>query len=430
MLKKVILFVLIYSFTSFPGSLDEVLKSIHSVIDNLPAGTRTGLMIYNPLTQDTLLKINHTESMIPASNTKLFTTSAAINLMGGDFLLSTRLLTDDSNLEDSVINGNLYLKGLGNSIFTIDDLVGMTDSLSAMGIKKITGNIVGDDTYFDNVYTRDDWIKDEKANVKLPAISALVLDRNRTTTIRKRRGRNRTYLINVENPPLYAAKKLKETLKKKNIVVIGEASYYETPLTANILIEESVKLREVINLINKRSDNFLAECLFKTIGAVASGKQGNSFYSTQAVLTFIKDNGIYSDGTAVVDGSGISRFDQVTPGAIVGLLEKMYFDIKNFNDFYNSLSIAGVDGTLDDRMLGTLAENNFRGKTGTLNGVSSISGYLTTAGGEDLIVCIIFEFKSGRWKTYRDLQDEIIEALANLNGESPDGVMLQGLIND
>ena len=430
MLKKVILIALFCSFTACPGSLDEVLQSIQSVIDKLPAGTRTGLMIYNPLTQDTLLKINYTESMIPASNTKLFTTSAALSLMGGDYLLSTRLLTDDGNLEDGVINGNLYLKGLGNSIFTIHDLKGMTDSLAAIGIRKITGNIVGDDTYFDDVYTRDDWIKDEKANVKLPAISALVLDRNRTTTIKKRRGRNRTYLVNVENPPLHAAKKLKETLEEKNIEVIGEASYYETPLTANLLLEKYVELREVLNLINKRSDNFLAECLFKTIGAVASGKQGNSFYSTQAILTFIKDNGIYSDGTAVVDGSGISRFDQVTPGAVVGLLEKMYFDIKNFDDFYNSLSIAGVDGTLDDRLNGTLAENNFRGKTGTLNGVSSISGYLTTAGGEDLIVCIIFEFKSGRWKTYRNLQDEIIEALANLDEESPDEVLLQGLIKD
>jgi D-alanyl-D-alanine carboxypeptidase len=108
----------------------------------------------------------------------------------------------------------------------------------------------------------------------------------------------------------------------------------------------------------------------------------------------------------------------------------MYFDINNFDDFYNSLSIAGVDGTLDDRMVGTAAENNFRGKTGTLNGVSSISGYLTTSGGEDLIVSIIFEFKSGRWRTYRNLQDEIIEELANLNEESPEDIFPQGPDND
>ncbi len=96
------------------------------------------------------------------------------------------------------------------------------------------------------------------------------------------------------------------------------------------------------------------------MGAETSGKQGNSFYATQAVLNFIDDHGIFSKGTSVVDGSGISRFDQITVGAIVGTLEEMYFDLKHFKDYYNSLSIAGVDGTLESRMIGTKAENNFQ----------------------------------------------------------------------
>ena len=95
-----------------------------------------------------------------------------------------------------------------------------------------------------------------------------------------------------------------------------------------------------------------------------------------------------------------------------GLLEKIYFDLVHFDDFYNSLSIAGIDGTLRNRMTGTLAENNFRGKTGTLNGVTSISGYVTTAGGDELIVGIMFEFTRGGWNFYRSIQDEIIILLA------------------
>lgn len=402
------------------------MQAIQMVLAKCPAGTKTGLLIYNPLTQDTIIKINHTESMIPASNNKLFTTATALDLLGGEFLLSTKLFSEDDNINDGVIDGNLYLKGFGNGLFTSEDLAGMADSLHRMGIGKITGDIIGDDTYFDKLYTRDDWIKDEKANVKLPPISALVLDRNRTTVVKKKRGRYRNYFVNVENPPLHAAQRLKEMLEELNIEVGGEAKSAETPLTVHHLIESSITLSELIQIINKKSDNFLAECLFKTIGAEASGKQGNSFYSTQAVLTFIKDNGIYSEGTSIVDGSGISRFDQVTPAAITGLLEKMYFDIKNFEDFYNSLSIAGVDGTLDDRLIGTFAENNFRGKTGTLNGVCSVAGYLTTAGGDDLIICIIFEFEKGSWKTFRNLQDEIIEAAANWNEKSPGEFLLQG----
>ena len=118
-------------------------------------------------------------------------------------------------------------------------------------------------------------------------------------------------------------------------------------------------------------------------------------------------------------GSGISRFDQITVGAIVGLLEKMYFDLKNFKDFYNSLSIAGVDGTLEDRMYVPSDPVNFRGKTGTLNGVSSISGYLTTKNDDELIVSMILEFNRGGAHRYRNAQDRIIEILNDWSEEEP-----------
>jgi D-alanyl-D-alanine carboxypeptidase/D-alanyl-D-alanine-endopeptidase (penicillin-binding protein 4) len=378
------------------------------------------MMIYNPLTEDTIISINAFESMIPASNTKLFTTAVALELMGGDYLLSTRILADDSDFSDGIIEGNIYIKGFGNPTFESDDLDSLVNELYQSGLRKITGDVVGDDTYFDNVYSRDDWINDERANVNLPPISALVIDRNRTTVVRKRRGRYRTYFVNINNPPLFAAKKLKEKLTSYGIEVDGNPVSLQAPDSVKNLVESAIPLRELLQKINKRSDNFLAECLFKTIGAVYSGQQGNSFFSTQAILSYIRDNGIYSEGTQIVDGSGISRFDQVTAGALTGLLEKIYFNIKNYQDFYNSLSVAGVDGTLKDRMVGTSAENNFRGKTGTLNGVSSVSGYITTADGDDLIVCIIFEFKKDGARKYRDIQDRIIELLASWKENSPE----------
>jgi D-alanyl-D-alanine carboxypeptidase len=98
----------------------------------------------------------------------------------------------------------------------------------------------------------------------------------------------------------------------------------------------------------------------------------------------------------------------------------MYFDLVHFDDFYNSLSIAGVDGTLRGRMMSSTAGNNFRGKSGTLNGVSGLAGYLTTSEGEDLIVTIIFEFNKGGWGYYRDVQDQIVELLLDLKTNSPD----------
>ena len=312
-----------------------------------------------------------------------------------------------------IIDGDLFIKGFGNSVLTSEDIDTMAMALREKGIKKVTGNIIGDDSYFDEVYTRDDWIKDEKANVKLPPISALVVDRNRSIVYRKRGRYNRRYVGYVNNPPLNAAVILKEKLKSNGIQVNGTAEKGVTPPNTINLAESKILLRDLIRLINKHSDNFLAECLFKTIGAVSSNNQGNSFYSTQAILNFIDDNGIYSKGTAVVDGSGISRFDQITPGAIVGLLEKMYFDLVNFKDFYNSLSIAGVDGTLRHRLNETFAENNFHGKTGTLNGVCSLSGYLTTKRHDDIILSIFFDFKKGSENYYRNIQDDIVKILAD-----------------
>jgi PBP4 family serine-type D-alanyl-D-alanine carboxypeptidase len=288
----------------------------------------------------------------------------------------------------------------------------MVQELKRIGITRITGNIIGDDTYFDSLYTRDDWITDEAANISLPPISAIVINRN-TTMVQKQRGRKlRNYVAKVANPPFFAAEMLKGKLVSSGIAVAGTAEADITPTNSFTISEKSIQLRRLIGMINKRSDNFLAECLFKTIGAAASGTQGNAFYSTQAVLTFIDDNGIFSKGTSVVDGSGISRFNQITTGAIAGLLEKMYFDIKNFEDYYNSLSVAGVDGTLRNRMKMTPAEKNFHGKTGTLNGVTSIAGYIRTKSGEDLVLSMIFEYKNGNQYFHKRTEDAIIEKLS------------------
>lgn len=410
-----ILLFILADINTTATSREDLLTNIKTILAKVPAGTNTSIMIYNPLNQDTILAENITRSMIPASVTKLFTTATALSIMGADHYFSTRLLTDDLQTDDGIINGNLYIKGYGNSMFTSSDLSDMVKDLIRLGIKEITGDIIGDDSYFDDIYVRDDWIPNEKANVKLPAISALVLDRNQSVTQRKVGNRIRHYSENVKSPPVFAASRLKERLISEGILVNGAVRSSSAPFQVKILSDKRTSIREIISIINKNSDNFLAEVLFKAIGAATSGKQGNSLYSQQSILNFIDVNGIYKPGTSIVDGSGISRFDQVTLASVTGVLEKMYFDLRHFDDFYNSLSIAGVDGTLRNRMTGTLAENNFRGKTGTLNGVISISGYLTTPGGDELIVGIMFEFNRGGWNFFRSIQDEIIVLLSKWN---------------
>ena len=420
-IRKTVTILLICLFPLFAASKEIIKSKIETALSKIPSSTKIAILVYNPLTQDTIFKMNHTESMIPASNTKLFTTATALSIMGGNFSLATKILCDNEKIKNGIIKGNLYIKGFGNSTFTTEDLLSMIIDLKNKGIKEITGNIIGDDSYFDELYTRSDWIDDETANVRLPPISALVIDRNRTLVQKKIKIRKRKhvrykigeYYSNISDPPLYIANLLKEKLIENGIKVDRSATKGKTPNDVITLSESKILLKDLIQKINKHSDNFLAECLFKTVGAFSSRAQGNSFYATQAILKFLKDNGIFSEGTSVVDGSGISRFDLVTVGAIVGLLDKMYFDLKNYKDYYNSLSIAGIDGTLRHRMRSSSAENDFHGKTGTLNGVSSLSGYLKTSNNQDLIVSMIFDFKKGNANYYRGIENEIVEILTN-----------------
>ena len=349
-MKIKILFFLLLTNLVYCISKEEAVTKINKILASLPTNTISGIIVYNPLTQDTIFSVNEKRQMTPASLTKLFTTAVALNIMGEEHQLSTKLFTDDINLSDKVVNGNLYIKGYGNPTFSDFDLQGMINELISKGIEKITGNIIGDDTYLDNIYTREDWIEGEGSNIKLPPISALVLDRNKTVTRKKMRKRFRYITEMAKDPAIFAANRLFTKLKENNIEVGGNSQKGKTPDKSILISQKSIFLNELIALINKHSDNFLAECLFKTLGAEATGEQGNSFYSQQAIQKFVKDNNIYFYGTEIVDGSGISRSDKVTPLSINGVLEKMYFDLNHFDAFYNSLSIAGVDGTLRGRM--------------------------------------------------------------------------------
>lgn len=419
-LMRIIFVFVLFTGTILPTSKEEIARRINEIISKLPPNTISGVVVYNPLMQDTIINLNGSKSMIPASITKLFTTSTSLSIMGGDHKLSTKIYSTDNNITDGIINGDIYIKGYGNSVLTSDDLNELAIDIRNKGIIKITGSIYGDDSYFDDVYTREDWIEDEGGNIKLPPVSALVLDNNRTTIRKKYRRRYRYVVEHVKDPSIFIANSFSDKIKSIGIELEGNVKKGRMPSKVIFLTENYITLRNVLKLINKNSDNFLAECLFKSIGAESSGLQGNSFFSQQAILKFIKENNIYTTGTEIVDGSGISRFDSATPLAVTGLLEKMYFDLVHFEDFYNSLSISGVDGTLRGRLIGTRAENNFRGKTGTLNGVVGVAGYLMTPDGNDLIITIMFQFTKGGWGFYRDVQDEIISLLADWEIENSD----------
>lgn len=409
------LFFLLFSASLLAGGKTTILtaEKIDEILAKLPRGTKVSILAINPLTGDTIYQKNASEILIPASNTKLYTTFTAIEKLGKDFRLKTSLFTPDKSIEDGVIDGNLYIKGFGNPLLTSEDVLSMADELRAMGVMSINGDIIGDDSYFDKAYSREDWIEDEANLAPLAPVSALVVDRNKKQIVKVRRKRKRISYINVADPSLNAADILYKSLKEKGIYVGGRPAKGNTPEGSYELAYRSVTLQEVISIVNKRSDNFLAECLFKVVGAAESGTEGSGFHAAKAVKKFLDKNDIYDEGTEIVDGSGLSRFNLTSAAGLSSLLEWAYFHPDYFDNIYNSLSIAGVDGTLIGRMKSGSAMHNFRGKTGTLRGTSSVSGYLKTISGDDLIVSIIFFYQAKGQNYWKSVEDRIIGLLAS-----------------
>jgi serine-type D-Ala-D-Ala carboxypeptidase/endopeptidase (penicillin-binding protein 4) len=464
MLKKIILLFVTF-FICLTAKDNDLQKKISSILRSLPKDTRFGILIYNPNTKDTLYKENICEKLKPASNIKLFTTAAAFSLIGSDSSISTKIFTDSHTIKDGIVNGNLYIKGFGYSLFSDHDIDSLVSVISSLGIRSIAGKIIGDETFFDSEYKRSDWIIDESDFNPLPPISALSINKNEiqfnlqassknggpvsysiypecsliliknpaTTTRSKssirisqnfdnnryefiisgnmKRKAYRSYSVEINNPPLFTAILLKDRLLKAGIEVQGNAETGETPIDVSELCKSFCTLKYLCGRANKRSDNFIAECLFKTIGAFYSEKQGNGFYGTQAVFSFLKENKIYADDIMIVDGSGLSHQNQVSVLTIVNLLERIYKNNSFYFDYYNSLSIAGKDGTLRNRFIGSNAHNNFHGKTGSLHGVFALSGYIKSATGDDLIVSMLFEYKHSSEKRIKNTGERIVELL-------------------
>ena len=458
---KILILYIVCLYSVYPSS--PLKEKINSIISMIPSSTKASIYVINANTGESIFEKNINSSMIPASNTKLFTTAVALNLMGPKHVFATKLLMDDSDIENGVIEGDLYIQGFGHSTFTTNDLDSLVALLKHNDIKIITGNIIGDDNYFDDLYIRDDWIIHERANVSLPPVSALVINKNQfivtLTSIGKigsklgysikpecsfidfdikaevtrnrsnpriktsqtdnrikvtvsgglrKRITPRSYVVNIKNPPLYMASLLRDHLQAAGIKVLGKPEVGITPIENKAIASVGIQLDSLIAIINKNSNNYLAECLFKSLGAYYSSDQGNSFYATQAVLSSFDDEFVIDDETAVVDGSGISRFNTITTGSIVRLLKYIYNDERLYEGFYHSLAISGIDGTLKDRPINKFIKGNFHGKTGTLNGVTALSGYLTSRKNNTYIISIIMEFSSKGSSFHKNLEDRIL----------------------
>lgn len=380
------------------NKVDDLGQSIDAIISKIRCSI--SMQIVSADKYDLLYGLDPQKEMIPASITKLITAAAAINVLGVDHDFKTIAYTDDNDISDGVINGNLYLKGYGDPDLSSSDIIYLSKLITEKGIREITGNIVYDESYLDDQrYGIANYYKGDTDSRYWPYISAINLNKNPDNY----------------DPASSAANLLAENLVLQNVKVSGIVIAGVTPTAAKEIAFVYHSMFNVLSQMNKESDNHSAITLFKVIGAKYGTPPGSIEKGEEAVEKFLTSMGNPRSIFQIVEGSGLSRYNIVNSDLYVRLLKYMYDESRTFDYFYGSLAIAGKDGTLKNRMIGTEAEKNVHAKTGTLNSVSTLAGYAVSRDNELIIFYIAMNGFGGSANSIRYTQDEICEYICGFS---------------
>lgn len=235
--------------------------------------------------------------------------------------------------------------------------------------------------------------------------------------------RTQSYRHRMKNPPTVIAGMVSERLRRFGVKVDALPTSGGTPPRSKILAETGRPLLDIVRLVMKNSNNFLAEHVFKMIGGAAQGNQPTASRSVAKIHYRMDVNNIDFARCVINDGSGLSRRNCLSAAALTGILEAAHDDPRLFEAIYETMAIAGVDGTLRRRMKGTAAEGNAHAKTGTLRNVSALTGFVTTRDGE--MLCFTILMNGSNVGAYRAAQDRIVERLAAFSYAAPPPPVVQ-----
>jgi D-alanyl-D-alanine carboxypeptidase/D-alanyl-D-alanine-endopeptidase (penicillin-binding protein 4) len=304
---------------------------------------------------------NAGRSLAPASTAKLPLTYALLTALGPSFRIQTEVVGRGEQ-RGAIWHGDLVLIGRGDPTLSRSDLSRLARLVRVQGIARVTGSVVGDESWFDARRTAPGWRPSFFVN-ESPPLSALVVDRARY------RGRSS------RNPALAAAAIFREELGAAGIpagrAATGRAGPYGLPLAAVV----SPPLAAILRHMDRDSDNFAAELLLKELGAVVAG-QGTTAAGARVVRRELAAAAVPLEGVRIVDGSGLSRLDRLTVAALVAILEAAWADPTVRRPFLDALPVAGINGTLEDRMRRPPARGRVVAKTGTTREASGLSGFV------------------------------------------------------
>ncbi len=416
-----------------------------------------------------LFEKNSARLLTPASNMKLATTAMVLKELGTNYRFQTRLYSS-GKLVDGVLKGDLYIKGFGDPKLVSEQMWLLANAASNLPLRRVEGDVVADDSFFDSESRIKSWNREfgsEPYNAPLGALSFnfntvtvyawpgaragekpkaridpgtdYIQVTNGATTSRSRRKsklavdrvdrdgfdeitlsgvvplddtRSRYYL-NITEPARYTAQVFKEYLSKSGIETTGKVRADRVPEGAELLLtHESETLSQIVRGLNKYSNNFMAEQVLKTAAAEKFGPPGTTAGGIQLMQNYMRGLGFLPGEYNFADGSGLSRKNRASTRQIVAILASMYKDWSVFPEYVSALAEMGGEGSLKERMADLKEAKTVRAKTGTLNGVSALSGYLQTKDGERLAFSILMNDLRCSNARAQKLQDRILrEAL-------------------
>ncbi len=433
--------------------------------------SQVAVSVYDITEGESLFQHNNKLLFHPGSNMKLLTSAAAITYLDSSYKFSTSLY-HTGVIEGDTLYGDLYVVGGLDPGFTTDDLDSLVKVVKLLGIKYISNDICADISIKDSIYWGEGWMWDDEPDPTAPYLSALNindnsievfvegtfvdsqanvvlipetgyvnvenssvtvpatiqndfkidrdwLNRKNTITVNGKvslaeiiDSTDNTKKLSLPEPVKYLLTLFKEHLNKEGIFVNGKTDVKKSPVNPIYLSTISRPIDSVLIQVNKESDNLSAEMLLYAMALNDSGAPAIAENGIETIKKLVDSIGQDPEKYSFADGSGVSRYNLVSAELLIETLLYMY-NHPGFSRFYNSLAIGGVDGTLKKRMINTDAEGRVYAKTGTLNGVSTLSGYVKTLNDHFLVFSIIMQNFVEKTRVARALQDEICNILVN-----------------
>jgi len=410
-----------------------------------------GFVIYDPKTKKVISSYNENTPLVPASTTKLLTTETALNLLGENYRWNTQLEYSGTVDENGVLTGNLYIVGSGDPSLGTNKAGASSyreiidtfkEALSTEGIKKVNGDIIIQTALFKgNISSLPEnvvWLENNNYYLPVgatkeinPANERLIVKRamptesvkkyfyvspytNQMVYAEKYEG-DGVLTTKLPDAPAFLANSFRATLVKSGIAVTGKVQTKtvdgqpESRKTINVY--KSPTLADIVYYTNQRSDNSLAEALLKTVGYFKKGNQTPDS-GREVVTEHLKDVAFDFEGLNYMDGSGLSRNNKVTPISQVKYLTSL-MGTKYYQTYFNSLPIGGQSGTLKKMFLEN-GNGQVFAKTGTLNKVKTLAGYIKTNSGKTLVFSLLVNNYAGSVDMVKKRMEQIIQPTLDL----------------